>query len=826
MNFGLDDDDEDLLQLITKIKLPLTKKLLFFTTLLFLFYSQVVSQTGNFTGKIINSETKLPVFGALVSIYPIKEDVQSKSTLQTLSDVDGNFKISITASNQNQLLVKHLGFKPITLPIDLSKSSMIIELEPANLPLKEVVISALRNEKTLWGATEPIEIVNQDDFKAFMPADVSNAMATLPGISVPTDGIWATSVNIRGLGPSRFVTLVDGNRIESANNLSGVLSTIDSDDVQRVEVIKGAMSSLYGSGAMGGIINVVSRQSTYSQTPYLQGEAGFNYRSINGLIGPKLSLYSGGQRWKAKLHLGYRKAGISESPEGPIANSQFEDKNLSGSLAVKPFQNHELSLNFQKFMAAAGIPGGSVFPTPATATYRNFDRELFAVTYAILNPLPKLTKFSTRYFQQTNYRNVEINPNVPANTNGTNRMQLMHLNPSATHKTQGFTMETNWQLGKKGGLIAGADLWERRLDSQREREIRRETLDENGNPVSSISTIFGEVPIPTSVFRSSGFFTQYDAKISNKWNVTAGGRIDWIQLSNEESRDPDYMIINGDRTDEPGNQRIIYEEGSNSDLTWALNGGLMYEISEEIQLRANVGRSYRAPSLEERYKYINLGSAVEYGNPELVPELGQFFDLGGRISSTKLQLSGSVFVNALEQMIAIAPADSISFLRASDGVASNNILAYRYKNIDKALLTGFDASIDWKVYQRWIIHGNVSYTNGVNRVLDEPLPEIAPLNGIVGVKHHLKKWGEWNLRARLFAQQNRIAEGELATDGYVIMDFMIQSDPIVIRPFVMRVRGGMENIMNTAYRNHLSTYRGIWTLEPGRNINLSVNLKW
>ena len=83
-----------------------------------------------------------------------------------------------------------------------------------------------------------------------------------------SDGVWATNINIRGLGESRLVTLVDGNRVETATDLTASLSMIDINDIERVEIIKGAQSSLYGTGAMGGIVNIITKDGHFAEKPY------------------------------------------------------------------------------------------------------------------------------------------------------------------------------------------------------------------------------------------------------------------------------------------------------------------------------------------------------------------------------------------------------------------------------------------------------------------------------------------------------------------------------------------------------------------------------
>jgi len=806
--------------------MPSSNRIFFYAFCLFFTSIGLHGQSVMLSGDVVDRDSGEPIFGALVYVLHQKSATNSIVVSRTLTDIDGKFSLSVLGEEHQRLVIRHLGYQTLEQKLAPGNAPVHATLQPAPLALEEIVISSLRNEKTAWDTPLPVGVMTRNQWDARMPMDLPEVITYLPGVTLSGDGPWSKSVQIRGLGEDRYVSMVDGNRIETAHDLAGALSTIDMADVERVEVIKGALSTLYGSGAMGGVVNIITRQADYSDRLYVHGKSSVEYHSVNRLAAPRLTITSGHQDWKAKFHAGYRKASDAQSPEGAIDNSHFSDWNISASVDLIPRPNHELTASYQQFRGTAGIPGGSVLPGRSEATYLDADRNLLSVGYGINSLLPSLTKLKVRYYRQQVVRNVEIKPNVSPRNNVTTRTTPVLLQPSATHITDGMLLESHWHVGNDQMLTAGVDIWQRRLESRRKRHLVREQLDDSGNVLSKAQIIRGEIPIPNSAFKSAGFFAQYDINPTPRWTLNLGGRLDWIRLSNEEARDPDYLITENGRVEEPPGQIVIYQEESLSDVTWALNGNALFRISQHLHLTGSVGRSYRAPSLEERYKYIDLGYAVEMGNPELKPEQGNFFDTGLKINTETFKMSANLFLNVLNNMIVMAPADSTVFWLGDGSGTTDAMYTRRYRNIDRAKLAGFDFDIYWQMYAGGSLYGNLSFVRATDSYSGNPLAGIAPLNGLLGIRQQLGFIGFLEVNTRFYNRQHRVAEGEQPTDGYVLLNGYVQSRPIVLGRIQWQLSGGIENMLNTRYRNHLATNRGDWMLEPGRNVKFKLSFLW
>ncbi|MGA9294975.1 MAG: TonB-dependent receptor, partial [Ignavibacteriaceae bacterium] len=227
----------------------------------------------------------------------------------------------------------------------------------------------------------------------------------------------------------------------------------------------------------------------------------------------------------------------------------------------------------------------------------------------------------------------------------------------------------------------------------------------------------------------------------------------------------------------------------------------------------NFARSFRSPSLEERYQYIDLGNLIKLGNPNLKPEKGYFFDLGLRIWDKIFLMKWNVYLNLLNDLVTQIPG------------TYENRPALIEANIGKARLYGSDFSLQYN-YNFWSsVYFNASYTLGKDVLNDLYLPQIPPFNGILGFK---LTWFDYQLdvSAVIFSAQNKVAPGEITSPGYACFNAFIQSPSFEINFADCRILGGVQNLTNKSYRNHLATNRGFIREEPGRNFYLKLNIAW
>ena len=477
-----------------------------------------------------------------------------------------------------------------------------------------------------------------------------------------------------------------------------------------------------------------------------------------------------------------RKADNVRTPGGELKNSRYGDNNLSVQLGILLSAGHRLQMNVQRYRAEdVGIPGGTPFPAEASARYVQGKRDMMSLGYTFTPVSKSIRKLRFKIFEQTIGRDVELS--TPA--------ALVY--PGAEHRTYGLQLKSDWAFSGHT-LIAGLDAWQRELNSTRTK-----------HPLG-VDKVIGERPVPVSVYRSIGAFIQDEFDLfPDLLKSTFGARIDRIHTENEEAYQPEYVIQNGQRADRPGNN-LLWQAGSSADLSYSAGLGLICRLTDNQDVTMNVARAFRSPALEERFQYIALGAATYWGNPDLKPELGTFADVGVRFWFPYLNLTINGFVNSLTNLV----VDQFE----SEGV-------YRMANIGRARLAGFDAQAEYAFRDRYTFYGSLAYIRGKDTHANQDLPEIPPLNGRLGLRAWIASLLRLDASVTLNAGQNRVAEGEAATEGFRVFDLYLTSRMIQWQGIRGRLIFGVENLTNEAYRYHLSTYRGLIRLEPGRSFELS-----
>ncbi len=696
------------------------------------------------------------------------------------------------------------------------------------IPLGEVVVSSLRINRELKNVPASMVVTESRDYQKQSAISLSSVLDREPGVTAGGDGVWATHINIRGFGENRLVSLIDGIRVETATDLTASLSMVDVNDIERVEIIKGAQSSLYGTGAMGGIVNIITKDGHFADRKYLSGTLISGFASANTLFSNHAAIETGSGKWYARISGTHSDADDIRTPEGDLPNSQYTMNNIAARAGVKPFANHVFKIQYQRnWSADVGIPGGNAFPGPAEATYTDISRDLLAASYEINDLSDKLASLRLSYFAQNIIRDVSLVPNTVSEASLPNgniqRITPELISPAGTHLTNGVQLQSTWELSEKNTLIAGIDLWGRNLSTEREKYITVEVLNSENEVILTNHLERGETPIPASSFHSTGIFLQDEAHLLNdRITLIAGGRLDEIRVQNQRGFDVDYLTVNGNRNDSPPAQRVTFEENSERDFSWSANAGILYHLYKEIHVSLNLARSFRSPSLEERYKYIDLGNFVRLGDPSLDPEKGISADLGVRVWNPRFIFQSSIFLNRITDMIVESPGEFIYTL--TSGTEPDTIPALINSNVSEALLYGWDMNFEYHVYNNFVLFGSGSFVRGKDTGAGVNLPLIPPLNGKAGIRYTHRKVGSVEFSVRGAAKQDQIAEGETETDGYSRLDLSLNTKEINLAIARLQIFMGIDNLTDTSYTNHLSTNRGAISIEPGRNIFVRLKL--
>ncbi|MBK8946543.1 MAG: TonB-dependent receptor [Ignavibacteriae bacterium] len=748
----------------------------------FIFANIIIAQKSKIFG-IVSSKGKTL---SNVSIY------LNGNKNQFYTDKNGKYEIEVFSNANLKLMFTHIGYLSVEKNFFIKENEnyeLNIILEQSLINIGEAVVSSSRYEKLLKETVIPIEFIDNSTIEKTNFLTLSEMVSKNAGISLIKDAPWGTSINIRGLSKQNIIYMVDGYRIETSTNLSAGLSLFNLNDVENIEIVKGGISSLYGSGATGGIINIKSKEPKFDSNFFIQPNFTSSYNSVNNGVSNNLSISTGNQIWSFYLSGLYRTADDIETPNGILKNSSFKDESLNGKIKISPIENIEVNLSYNKFSAYdVGLPGGEPFQETAEAKYIFAKREIINGEIYFYNLSKYSAKTQLKFYHQKIKRNVEVKPNANAVSN-----------PNATHTMNGFTIQNNWIFNESNILITGIDYW------QREYEGLRTTT----NKKAKIVTV--EKPVPDSKFKNFGIFITNEFElIKNEIAITIGGRYDFINIKNDETKNPVYVNNNGTINYNTKNEDASYLAFNENNKSFSGNFGALYKLNKEINFTINAAYTFRSPSIEERYQYIDLGGIKSFGNPNLNPEKGISFDAGLRIWKDNYNLRFNTFLNNLSNLV----IDKEIF---ADSV-------YRKENIGKAMLYGFDLSTDYKYFKNNSFYGTASFVIGKDLISNNYLPQIPPLNFVLGTQIEVIDEINCDVNMNIFANQDKIANDENRTGGYTVFNFSLNSDEIIFFGSFVRISIGMENIFNRAFRNHLSTFRGINLLEPGRNIFAKINI--
>ena len=758
-----------------------------FTILFTIHLSFSLSQTFSLSGQVVDAATHQPVAQAIVELLEIGT---RKST-----DDEGRFQYERLSSGHYTLSVRHIAYADaerfIVLPLS-QNDSIIINLRPALYKSDEVVIRSTRTSSAMNNTPYPVDIEMSDQLTQSSNVTVSDALSKVPGIALVRDGIWETAISIRGMSRSDIVSLIDNTRIETANDIAGALSLINMNDLERVETLKSPGSVLYGTGTLGGVLHFVTKRPSFTDQFQSKAEVTSNVSSVDGGLSNFAAMQCSSDKFALRLSGGDRNAGNTMTPDGILPNSQYHDFSLTGSLGIKTIDEQSLFLTYQRSQAEnTGIPGGSAFGPTAAVQYKLARRELFGLEYDIPNISSILPLITIRMSRQEIDRNVE-----------SNQGDTLIVTPHAIHTTTSFQIEFKLCPFTNNLLVVGAEAWEKQLESEREKDF----LNQN--------KIIGDLPIPTSRFFNAGIYAQDEwTMIPNELTATLGARYDLIRVSNDKAYNPEYVIISGILHTNTADSTILWNSGTAHDESWSGNAGLQYSLNSHLDLTFLAATAFRSPSLEERYQYLALGNGrVQVGNPNLQPERSFCLNVGDRVHTDEFRIQIDFFLNHLTNLITTVPG-------TFEGVP-----ALLDTNIGKARLFGYEISGEFDLTTWSVLRTSLAYVRGEDTRNNANLPQIAPLNAQVEWSAYYRQVGTLSISCTGDASQKNLASGETSTAGYVVVDVNAVSVPLNIGRFSLTLHSGIQNLLNKAYQNYLSTLRGLVKEEPGRNYFLSITV--
>lgn len=807
-------------------------------TLLAVVFLGIFSNAQNvLTGKVTDQSTQLPLAGAAVSIGDLHKTTQT--------DADGNFVLSDIPAASYEVEIRFPGYKNVSKTISVNgQTTADFVLDKSTTEIAEVVVTGSSKSMQIKKSPLPIVSIGKDYLTTNLATNVIDAISKIPGVSAVTTGPNVSKPYIRGLGFNRILTLYDGVRQEGQQWGDEHGIEVDDYGIDRIEVIKGPASLMYGSDALAGVVNLIP--TTVGTPNKISGSATTEYQSNNGMFGGSLFLTGNKNGFEYGFRASKRFAkDYKNKIDGRVYNTGFDETAANAFVGIHKKWGFS-HLNISLYDNLQEIPDGS-----RDSLSRKFTQQITELDdYRPIVSNSELNSYKIGVIHQRvqHYRAFLKNSfffgnsRLDANFALQRSWRREYSHPEDPYQdVAGLFLKLNTFNYDVKYYLPEIDGWEM-------------TVGANGMYQKNNVDAGTEFVIPSyRQFDLGAFFLI--KKDFEKLSVSGGVRYDYRHFKNEElftKPNPvsgfDQAVFGNDRedADQPFQKYTTSFDGFTGSI------GLSYAINHQVSIKANFARGYRAPNISEiSANGVHPGTGFyQIGNDQFKPEFSNQADLGASFSSRKINAGASFFVNKIDNYIfnsrlqSAAGGDSIS---VSGG---QEYPTYKFRQ-GKVLLYGMEANIDFHLIGDLHFENSASLIFGKNESFsgserndgNKYVPQIPPFRYVSELRYDLAKNSRSfsktfvKLQLQYTADQNRVYsydDTETPTRGYTLINLGAgtgindKNGKNILDVYLLA-----NNIFDTAYQDHLSRLKyfeeyaaspnghlGIYNM--GRNISIKL----
>lgn len=585
----------------------------------------------------------------------------------TVSGPDGAFELDALPEGRYALIVSFVGYRQQTLEhvrvVPGETTRVAFELLPMSLITNEVIVTATRKPQAARLAPASIGLVTSQQLREKNITTFDQAFDEVPGVVVTrSSGANVQAFSIRGASEvagggigNRVLLLIDGRPALSPESGGALWNLVPVNSIERIEVVKGAYSSLYGSSAMGGVVNVITRNpSPESQTRvnlnygfYNRAPKSTGYERYNDFYTAEMSTSRSLGRFSYLFDAGWK------HNDGNREKSAFDLYNFFSKMGYRLNGNRNLQLSFNANRIKNDTPATWLSRRQAysVADFRKDDyqdrREYNADLYYYALPNASV-KYSTRFFYYHNYSKYTFDDDPGNDSTNVNFGKQVVAASSVRTQRLGNVSQVDWHPNERHYLIAGTDI--------------------KADKVVGLpdTVLYGEHEAI-----SLGAYVQDEITFSKKLTATLGARIDHYRIFGE-----------------------FQETNFSPKLAW------VYQLKKDFSVRMLLAQAFRNPAIAERFIKFEQGGGLRFlPNPGLRSEKLVFScEVGSKIQlASNTSLDAAVFYNRYN--------DLISFQQLSKPLEP---LLYEVINLKKAVMQGFEVSLS----QHWgnFLRANIGYT--------------------------------------------------------------------------------------------------------------------
>lgn len=737
------------------------KKIIFIFFVLFLFIK--VNAQNQIKGKVtdVNNE---PLIGASVSLPELNKG--------TITNEVGEYLIGNIPNGKIKIQFSFVGYNTEIKTIEIIQTENKIDalLTIAIIQSQEVVITGGYVSSQHENAVK-IDVLKSKDIALSGTPNFMESLTKIPGVDMIAKGQGVSKPVIRGLSMNDILVMNNGVRIENYQFSENHPLGIDNNDVERVEIIKGPASLLYGSDAIGGVINFIKEKS--APIGKILGDYRMQLHSntlgMNNSIGLKGASknFFGGFRFGHKTHADYLQGGGEYVP-----NSRFNEKSFNANTGYTGnIGTFKLYYDYFKQDLGMAVPGVKSLITEQGREneiwFQDLEHQLISSQNSLY--LGKF-KWDINAAYQDALRKLETTLDVPfveMNLNTITYESKLHL-PSNN--------KSEYIIGFQGML-------------------------QNNRNLNNRASQF----LPDADVNNLGFLGLARYTFFKKLKVQGGLRYD---MYNTET----FALGTEGSSD--------YHAPVSKDFS-NLNGsiGATFNVDDKTMFRINLAKGYRVPNLSELTSNGMHGNRYEIGNENLLPENSFETDLSMHYHGEFLSFDLAGFYNQINDYIFISPTTDTT---------STGVGIYRFSQTN-AELYGGEAGIHFHPKSLPWLHVEGTYSSVIGiQENDDYLPYMPVQKFRYEIRAERKEIGflkkpSIKLSALTALKQANPSPYETATNGYTLVNISLYAE-ILISKQILVFGLSANNLFDTKYFDHLSTLKPLNYYNQGRNISVSLKI--
>ncbi len=540
--------------------------------------------------------------------------------------------------------------------------------------LQQIVVTASGFEQNVKDAPASITVVTREDLEKGSYRDLTDALREVQGVSV-TGIANEKDIFIRGLPGAYTLVLVDGKRQSTrdarTNGNSGFEQSFvpPVSAIERIEVVRGPMSSLYGSDAMGGVINIITRKVGDVWSGSVTTEGTVQQHSKFGNSG-QVSWYANGPILKDQLGLQVWGRGFTRGEDSVLnGTTGAKEYDFNGRLTFTPNEDHDIYLEGGKTrLRRSAEPGDTLAAADANGTYNTNTRDHWSLSHTgRWGPTTSEFSFQQEWAERTNFtRNIR-----------TGRVTENPRSPEVRNTVLDGKFTTPFELFGNHTLVTGGQYFEARLKDQN--PGRRTSLDETFSA------------------------TQWALFVEDEWRI-----VDNFALT--------------------GGLRLDNHEKYGNHFSPRLYG--VWSATEELTIKGGISTGFRAPEIRQvapGYAYTTGGGGCTYGpsgtcgviigDPSLEAEKSTSYEVAALWDNGDVALGATYFYTDFKDKISNALVLNPDGTPARWSEDRNYRLWYNY-NIDDAVIQGVELTATWYATPELTLRGNYTYTHSEQKTGD------------------------------------------------------------------------------------------------------------